>query len=153
MNRDKSKFIGQNSRLDSFQAIVGSLLLKTLNKRIKKRQQNANLYYKKLIKINQIKSFPQEYTQNKTHTYHRFVIQCESRNKLLRYLTDIGIEAKIHYPVNIHEQIPFKKFKNSQLKLTKSLNYKTISLPINEHLSLKDINSICDNIKQFYNEY
>ena len=152
INRDKSKFIGQNSRLDSFQAIVGSLLLKTLNKRIKKRQQNANLYYKKLVKINQIKSFPQEYTQNKTHTYHRFVIQCESRNKLLKYLTDKGIEAKIHYPVNIHEQIPFRKLKNSHLKFTKSLNHKTLSLPINEHLSLKKINSICNKIKQFYNE-
>ena len=152
INRDKSKFIGRNSRLDSFQAIVGSLLLKTLNKRIKKRQQNANLYYKKLVKINQIKSFPQEYTKDKIHTYHRFIIQCKSRNKLVKYLTDRGIEAKIHYPLNIHEQTPFKKFKNSQLKLTKSLNYKTISLPINEHLSLKNINSICDNIKQFYNE-
>lgn len=152
INRDKSKFIGRNSRLDSFQAIVGSLLLKTLNKRIKKRQQNADIYYTKLVKIKQIKSFPQEYTQNKTHTYHRFVIQCESRDKLLKYLTDQGIEAKIHYPINIHEQIPFRKLKNSHLKFTKSLNLKNISLPINEHLSFKKINSICDKIKQFYSE-
>lgn len=153
LDRDKSKYIGRNSRLDNFQAIVGSLLLKSLNQRLLKRIKNALLYKKYLEKIIEIKFLPTNFISNKiVHTFHRYVIQCEDRDNLMKYLIKNGIEAKIHYPINIHEQSTFSRFYKKNLKKTNLLNKKIISLPIHEYLSSQDISFICKKIKIYFNE-
>ena len=152
-NRDLSTAIGRNSRLDNFQAIVGSLLLKDIKKRIYLRQRNANLYNNHLKKVNEITFLPKKSISKKTnHTFHRYVIQCNNRDQLLEHLIKNGIEAKVHYPINIHEQIEFKKFDQKNLEFTNYVNKRIISLPIQENLSENEIIFICKKIKNFFDE-
>ena len=151
VNRDEVKYIGRNSRLDNFQAIVGLLQLKNLKKRIALRQKNAKYYNKSLNKMSHLISFPLNFaSKNITHTYHRYILLCEKRDGLLKFLIKNKIDAKIHYPINIHEQYPFKKYYKNNLNITNALNNKIISLPIHENLTLKEINKVTSCIKKYY---
>jgi dTDP-4-amino-4,6-dideoxygalactose transaminase len=153
-NRDLVTLEGRNSRLDNLQAIVGILNLSNLNNIIKQRNVNANIYnqnfkkYEKFIKIPNL-----ECCGKIKHTYHRYVIRCRFRNKLKNFLNTKKIETKIHYPVNLHQQKPFKKYYRHNLPVTNKFNKQILSLPIHEHITKKEIFYIIKNVKNFYNKY
>lgn len=151
INRDKALLIGRNSRLDSFQAVVGKIQLKYLKKCIQIRNANANFYDKSFSNLYKFIKTPRDHINKKIeHTFHRYVIICAKRNKLYKYLLKNNIEVKIHYPINIHQQKSFKKFYTKKLKITDFLNKKIISLPIHENLNVADLKRIVDHIKNFY---
>jgi dTDP-4-amino-4,6-dideoxygalactose transaminase len=153
INRDISNYNGRNSRLDNFQAIVGLLQLKNIKKHISLRQRNAAYYNKHLAPIKKITHTPSNFIlNNKFHTYHRYVLICEQRNKLLSFLIKNRIDAKIHYPINIHEQLHFKKFYKNNLQITNDLNKKIISLPVHENLNLQELDKVIFYIKKYYNK-
>ena len=54
-NRDEVEFLAYNSRLDTFQAVVGSWLIKKIKNITNKRIQNAKYFDNKFKNINQIK--------------------------------------------------------------------------------------------------
>lgn len=151
INRDRALYVGRNSRLDTFQAIAGLIELQKLKKVIKKRIENANLYEKE---FKYLKKYIQTPLKNKKlnckHTFHRYVILCRNRNRLFNFLYKKNIETKIHYPKNIHQQAPFKKFYKNNLSVTNNLNKKILSLPIQEYLKKRDIIKIASYIKEFY---
>jgi aminotransferase EvaB len=151
INRDNAKYIGRNSRLDAIQAIVGLLQLKNLKKCISSRKGNAKFYNKSFASLkNFIKTPNFSIDKDVKHTFHRYVIICSERNKLFKYLIKNNIEVKIHYPLNIHEQISFKDYYTKKLINTDLLNKKIISLPIHENLTLRDLRKIIKLIKNFY---
>jgi dTDP-4-amino-4,6-dideoxygalactose transaminase len=80
------------------------------------------------------------------------VLICEQRNKLLSFLIKNRIDAKIHYPINIHEQLQFKKFYKNNLQITNNLNKKIISLPVHENLNLQELDKVIFYIKKYYNK-
>ena len=153
INRDTSNSEGRNSRLDNFQAVVGILQLDNIKKHISLRQRNAAYYNKHLAPIKKITHTPSNFIlNNKLHTYHRYVLICEQRNKLLSFLIKNRIDAKIHYPINIHEQLQFKKFYKNNLQITNDLNKKIISLPVHENLNLQELDKVIFYIKKYYNK-
>ena len=152
INRDVAKYVGRNSRLDNLQAIVGILLLKKFKNHIKIRRNNALYYNKYFSKLKRFIQIPMDsFNKNTLHTFHRYVLLCNKRNQLLRYLLNNNVEAKVHYPINIHEQATFKKYNKNKLFKTNMLNKKILSLPIHENLSKKDLNRVIYLIKKFYN--
>ena len=151
INRDHVLYAGRNSRLDTFQAIAGLIGIKKLNTTIKKRFRNAKIYEKEFKSLNKFIETPlKNKNKESNHTFHRYVILCKNRNKLLKFLIKKNIEAKIHYPINIHQQPPFKKFYKNNLNVTNKLNNKILSLPIREHLQRKEITKIAYAVKEFY---
>jgi len=151
VNRDHVRYAGRNSRLDTFQAIAGLIGIKKLNDTLKKRFRNAKFYEKELKVLDNFIETPiKNKSKESGHTFHRYVVFCKNRNKLLKFLTNKNIEAKIHYPVNIHQQPPFKKFYKNNLNVTNNLNNKILSLPIQEHLKQNELIKIVTSIKEFY---
>ena len=100
--------LGYNSRLDTFQAIVGDWLLSKARKITSKRIQNAKYLDENLSKIPQIQ-IPIR-PKNVRHVFHLYIVFAKKRDKLLNYCLKKGIEAKIHYPTPIYRQKPFLKF-------------------------------------------
>ncbi len=148
-NRNNVNEFGYVSRMDNLQAAVLNFRLKGLSKIIKKRRENA-LIYKNYLNFEKI-FFPQE-KKEEFNTYHTFVIQVESRDKLQKYLKKKGIETAIHYPVPIHLQKASKKFKYNYGSLPKSekQSKRILTLPINQYLKKNQILYICDQINKFY---
>ena len=105
-NRNIIKNFGYVSRMDNVQAAFLNYKLKNLNKLIKKRRRNAEIYFKNLDRK---KCFYSQGRKNEFNTYHTFVVQVRSRDKLKNFLLKKGISTSIHYPVPIHLQ-PASKF-------------------------------------------
>jgi len=148
-NRNKIKNFGYVSRMDNLQAAVLNFRLRNLKSIIKKRRKNAVIYSKNLNK--KYVFIPPE-TKKEFNTYHTFVIQVSKRDKLKQYLKSKGIETSIHYPIPIHLQPALKKFKYrySNLSQTEKQSKKIITLPINQFLNKSEIQKICFEVNNFY---
>lgn len=151
-NRNKIKNFGYVSRMDNLQAAILNFRLKYLKSTIKKRRENASIYYKNLNK-NYVFIPPE--TKKEFNTYHTFVVQVSKRDKLKRYLKSKGIETSIHYPTPIHLQPAFKKLRYScsQLLETEAQSKKIITLPVNQHLKDYEIKKICNHVNNFYENF
>jgi dTDP-4-amino-4,6-dideoxygalactose transaminase len=151
-NRNTISFFGYVSRMDSIQASILNLRFQKLHQVIKKRRNNAKLYFENLKDLKNLE-LPFE-KKNEFNTYHTFVIKTKNRNKLKKFLEDKGIQTAIHYPYLIFEQKAFKdRYKynyKSELKNSKKFKNLILTLPINQYLKKKQIVNICKNIIKFY---
>ena len=148
-NRNDVRNFGYVSRMDNLQAAVLNFRLKNLNKIIKKRRENFSIFEKNLNKEKIY--FPHE-KKDEFNTYHTFVIQVDSRDKLQKYLKNNGVETAIHYPIPIHLQRACKGLgnKNGIFPISEKQSKRILTLPINQYLKKSEILYICDLINKFY---
>ena len=149
-NRDTVKINGYNSRLDTFQAVVGNWLLPKAKKIALQRIKNANYYDKFLSKINEIDIPPRP--KNFKIVYHLYIVFAEDRDSLLKYCLKKGIEAKVHYPVPMYLQESQRNLKHKwgDFPVTDSHTKKIITFPCDQHLSKKELNYVIKTVRQFY---
>lgn len=145
--------VGVNSRLDDLQAMFLNEKLKKLDFLNKKRQKIAKDYLTHLSdkRLSRFIILPNFEITN-IHVWHQFVIRVVNRNKLKKYLENCGVEVGIHYPKPPHKQDAFKhlNFEIFNLENTNKISNSILSLPIDPHLSLNEIELICNLIKTFY---
>ena len=106
IDRDTVKICGYNSRLDTFQAVVGNWLLPKAKTISNQRIKNANFLDKELSKIKGITIPPRP--KNYRIVYHLYIVFVENRDELYQYCLRHKIEAKIHYPIPIYRQKAYK---------------------------------------------
>jgi len=150
VDRDTVKICGYNSRLDTFQAVVGNWLLPKAKKIAMKRIENAKYYDDKFSSIPEIKIPPRP--KNFKLVYHLYVVFAERRNQLLDYCLKKGIEAKVHYPkpMYLQESVKYLKHKNGDFPVTDAHTKKIITFPCDQHLKLNEMNYIVKCVKDFY---
>lgn len=144
------KLPGRNSRLSEINAAILNLKIKYIYKDLENKIKFSKMY-DRYLSDKLIKPY-YGCCRGVRHTFHRYVIRVnKNRDKLLKYLHKNGIEAKVHYEKNIHDQIKFKKYlrKNQKLHLTDQITKQTISLPINQFLKLDEIKYIIKKINFF----
>ena len=147
------KYAGRNSRLSE---INSNALLKKIGYLKKDTLHKIKLakYYDNYLNKKKIITPVYGSCKKIEHTYHRYVIRVKQRESLIKYLKSNGIETKVHYEKNIHQQksilkklkIPFK------LNQTDKISRETLSLPINQFLSLNHIKYVTKKINEFYNK-
>ena len=151
IDRDNVKICGYNSRLDTFQAVVGNWIIPKAKNIALKRISNAKYLDSQLKKIKQIK-IPKR-IKNYKIVFHLYMIFAERRDKLLDYCLKKGIEAKVHYPIPIYRQPALKNLGNKRgdFPVTDRHAKSIISFPCDQHLSKKEMNYIIKCVKKFYN--
>lgn len=149
-DRDTVKIQGYNSRLDTFQSVVGNWLLPKAHSIANKRIQNAKYYDKNLNKINEITIPPRP--KNLKIVYHLYIVFAKNRDKLLKFCLSKGIEAKIHYPkpMYLQESLKYLKHKRGDFPITDIHTKKIISFPCDQHLKKKQLDYIIKTVKYFY---
>ena len=149
-DRDTVKINGYNSRLDTFQSVVGNWLLPQAKKIANQRIKNAKLYDSQFNKIKEI-SIPERLKKFKI-VYHLYIIFAEKRDELYKYCLKKGIDAKIHYPTPIYLQEAYKylNHKKGDFPVADAHVKKIISFPCDQHLSVKQINYVTKTVKDFY---
>ena len=149
-SRDKVKICGYNSRLDTFQAVVGNWLLPKAHSIANKRIKNANFYDQHLKKIPEITIPPRP--NNFKIVYHLYMVFAKDRDNLLKYCNQKGIEAKVHYPIPIYIQqaLKFLKYKKGDFPVTDYHAKNIITFPCDQHISLKQMNFVISTVKKFY---
>jgi dTDP-4-amino-4,6-dideoxygalactose transaminase len=150
-SRDKVKICGYNSRLDTFQAVVGNWLLPKAHSIANARIKNARFYDKNLKKIQQI-TIPSR-PKNFKIVYHLYIVFAKDRDNLLKYCHKKGIEAKVHYPIPIYRQraLEFLKHKKGDFPVSDFHAKNMITFPCDQHISLNQMKYVISIVKKFYN--
>ena len=137
--------IGVNSRLDSIQASLLNLKLKSLKKLNLKRKNIAN-FYKKNIKNDKIDII--KYSKNAV--YHQYVVLVKNRKSLIKHLQKNLIEYGIHYPNPINKLKCFGKFfKNKKFVNSEYIASRCLSLPIDPTLKKSEIKKVVKALNSF----
>jgi len=150
VDRDTVQIMGYNSRLDTFQAVVGNWLIPQTENIAQQRIKNAKYYDEGLGKISQIRIPPRP--SDYRIVYHLYIVFAESRDELLDYCISKGIEAKVHYPVPIYRQpaLQHLKYKEGDFQVSDLHAKNIISFPCDQHLSQDEMDYVINTVSQFY---
>ena len=150
VNRDEVEILGYNSRLDTFQAVVGNWLLPKAKDISNKRIENAHYLDSLLSVIPEIK-IP-ERRQNERVVFHLYMIRAQYRDELLNYLLSKNIEAKVHYPVPMYRQkaVNYLNHKKEDFPNAENDAQNLLSLPCDQHLTKDELDYMVKNINDFF---
>ena len=152
INRDEIEFWGVNYRMQPLQAIVAIEGLKKLDSVINKRKKNADYLSKNLNDVKGILSIPKTKKGYK-ETYALYMILCEKRDELMKYLLKKGIETKIHYPVPLHLQKAYlDKYKKVKIENVEYQAKHLLTLPVHQFLNNNHMKYMVQAIKNFYSK-
>ena len=148
-NRNTVNEFGYVSRMDTLQAAILNFRLKRIEKVIKKRRNNAEMYFEALKTLPILLPFEKLHEFN---SYHTFVIQTDKRDQLKDFLYQNGFETAIHYPVPIHLQPAsnYLQYQKGTFKNTEAQADKILTLPIHQFLKHSDVSFINDKIIEFF---
>ncbi|WP_339331185.1 DegT/DnrJ/EryC1/StrS family aminotransferase [Aeromonas hydrophila] len=123
---------GVNSRLDEIQAAMLRVKLAYLEAETIRRQKISQAY-RSGIK-NPLVTLP-HVIDELTHVWHLFVVRCEQREALQKYLAEQGIQTLIHYPIAPHKQQAYKQWNHISLPVTETVHQQVLSLPLDPTMS------------------
>ncbi|HIO77532.1 TPA: DegT/DnrJ/EryC1/StrS family aminotransferase [Candidatus Poribacteria bacterium] len=151
VNRDCAVTFGHNSRLDTIQAVIGNRLIKELDIITEQRIANAKKYDQAFVELSDFVSIPKRSARVK-HVYHLYMIRVKKRDKLLQYLQQCGVEAKIHYPIPVHlqEAATYLGYKKGDFPVCELDCHNIVTLPVHQHLTEEEINYTIEQVMSFY---
>ena len=148
INGEKCLYSELNHKIDNLLSLQIVYNLKKVKNLISKKIFIAEEYNRKLTN----KIIKPKFFKNFSHNYYSYIIFCNKREKLIKYLNKNGIETKTYYQYLIYDHKPFKNLKNICPNAEK-LKKKMLCLPIDENLSKKQIQYVINKINSFYLKY
>lgn len=145
-----SKILGYNFNMTEIQAAIGIEQLRKLLIFNQQRVENADYLTRKLTGLKGI-VLPQVCSETE-HVFHQYTIRATkefriTRDKLLENLRNIGIDARIFYPLPIYRQPVYRKLGYTDvLPMVEQTAKEVISLPIHPLVDKKDLDLIADTI-------
>ena len=144
--------VGVNSRLDSIQAAVLNIKLKSLDNYNNSRKKSASKYTA-LLKNNDKISTPKVIGDEDSHVFHQYtlIINDADRDELVKYLNQNNIPCGVYYPIPLHKQKAYRndKYDEKEFETSNSLSKSVISLPMHTELEDDQIEFICEKILKF----
>ena len=140
---------GTNSRLDEMQAAFLRVKLPLLDKWNSERRNIAEKYFKGIK--NPLITLPPKTEKAYEHIYHVFVIRCEKRDELEKYLKEKGIGTVKHYPIPMHLQGAYSdlNIKEGGLPVAEKISKTVLSLPMFYGMTIEQINYVIDTVNSF----
>lgn len=135
-----SKTIGFNLRMGEIEAYSGLFGLERLDEWNVIRRETAKIY---------IEEFGDKFDYQKAngdHVYQNFPILHPQRNKLMGFLSKKGIQTKVHYPIPIHKQLPYRD-KNLKFPAVEMLAKQELSLPCHPAMMDEEVKYVINNVK------
>lgn len=150
VNRDEIGLLGYNSRLDTFQAIVGNWLIGSTEEITARRIANAEYYDAAFAQIPQIRIPPRP--RDRRRVYHLYIVFAEDRDALYAHCQGRGIECKVHYPIPLYQQEGLKPFgyRAGDFPVTDRHAGEIITFPADQHLSRAEQDYVIDAVRDFY---
>lgn len=140
---------GTNSRLDELQAAFLRVKLPHLDKWNAARRQIADRYLTEIT--NPLIKLPLPTDDIYEHIYHVFVIRCEQRDLLEKWLNDHNIGTVKHYPVPMHLQPAYKclNIAEGELPIAEEISKTVLSIPMYYGMTKEEIDYVIDQINAF----
>lgn len=147
LRKYEHEIVGRNSRLDGIQAAILRVKLKHLDSWNSRRREIAKLY---MDGLSGIVGLP-EVKKECECVWHLFVIRTQKRNELSQKLNQMGIETGLHYPICLPNTQAFSNkpyVVESKTPKAKAWESEILSLPMGEHLSEVEVESVIKAINE-----
>jgi dTDP-4-amino-4,6-dideoxygalactose transaminase len=140
---------GYNSRLDELQAAVLRVKLKNIDEWNEKRRTLARSYNELLAGTGVARPIESAHCK---HVYHQYVVGCDKRDTLQRWLKERGVMTNVHYPVPVHLQKAFAGLRivKGSLPATEENASRILSLPIYPEMGEEQVKAVAGLIRKFY---
>jgi dTDP-4-amino-4,6-dideoxygalactose transaminase len=150
--------VGWNCRLDSIQAAVLEVKLRSLPLWNRQRRDHAARYDRLfraagLAAANTSEGIVLPFTDPRaTHVFHQYVIRAPRRDRLRRYLADHGIGSEIYYPVPLHLQASLARlgYKPGDFPVSEAAAAEVLALPMYPELREDEQQTVVEAIAAFY---
>lgn len=141
---------GYNGRLDSIQAGLLSVKLKSLAAWNAKRREAAARYGDLFAESGSDVAPPYEPSWSRA-VYHLYVVQCADRDRLRDALNGEGIGTGIHYPIPLHLQKAYASlgYREGDFPVTESLAKQIVSLPMSTTLTSGQQAIVVEAVQRF----
>lgn len=147
----KEEFLGLTSRMTEFNAILGIENLKKIQKELKKRNDLARYYKRKLEKIRGVtfqKINPQDFSVN--YCFAIILPGKKLRDGLLAALHKNNIQSKTYFYPPLHKKIVYLPYaKKTNLPNTEWVADRIICLPFYTTMPKREIDIVCGTIEKF----
>lgn len=142
---------GFNSRLDELQAAILRVKLQHLPDDNAKRRAIA-LCYNAAFKDLPL-TLP-ALAETELHAMHLYVIECDRRNELMKYLRSHQIGASLHYPLAVHQHAAYAHRIRGcdNLPITDQLYQRNLTLPMYPELAEDSIEHIISMVQNWFRE-
>jgi dTDP-4-amino-4,6-dideoxygalactose transaminase len=149
-NRDEIEILGYNSRLDTFQAVVGNWLIGSTHEITRQRIENAAHYDAGLGRLSRIRIPPR--LPGMRRVYHLYIVFAEDRDGLYEFCQAQGIECKIHYPIPLYCQKALSHLGHQagDFPVTDRHTTEIISFPCDQHLSRAQLDHVINTVAAYY---
>jgi dTDP-4-amino-4,6-dideoxygalactose transaminase len=139
---------GLNSRLDEIQAALLRIKLTHLKEINDERNKIATMYNKG---INNSKIDLPTVRLGADSIYHQYVIKCEDRDGLQKFLIDNGIQTQIHYPIPPHlaKCYDYLGHKVGDYPITERYANEVLSIPIYTGMNDEEVEYVIDKLNEF----
>ncbi len=148
--------IGVNSRMDALQAVILGTKLPYLREWNWRRRGLAETYHRLLDGIADL-ALPQEISGG-TSVWHQYTIRilgdeggsANRRDRVLQILQELGISARVYYPIPIHLQPVYEDlgYRRGDLPQAERCSAQVISLPFFPELTLEQQQRVAAGIQQ-----
>jgi dTDP-4-amino-4,6-dideoxygalactose transaminase len=148
-NRETDQ-LGINSRLDEMQAAVLTVKLPLLDRNNARRADIAHRYNAAFAGLPV--TVPAERAEI-AHVYHLYVLACDDREGLRKYLAEQQILAGVHYPVAAHRHGGYAarvSISATGLHRTEQLVSRIISLPIFPELTDAEVERVIAAVVSYF---
>jgi UDP-2-acetamido-2-deoxy-ribo-hexuluronate aminotransferase len=143
-------YIGYNSRLDTMQAAILRVKLRSTREAIASRARIAAHYSERLAEVPELRF--QKVAADARAVNYVYNILVPRRDELAASLKEKGIGTSIYYPIPLHLQKCFAYLghKKGDFPVAERLCAEILALPIFPELRDDEVDYICDAIKSFY---
>lgn len=139
---------GTNSRLDEIQAGLLRVRLKHIEEINAERKFICEKYLRNIDNPRVI--LPKVHPDSST-VWHQFVIQCEERDQLSAYLSNMEIGTIIHYPIPPHlsKAYQYLSYTEGSLPIAEKLAKTVLSLPLYNGMTDDEQNYVIHSVNQY----
>jgi dTDP-4-amino-4,6-dideoxygalactose transaminase len=132
---------GFNYRMEGLQAAILLVKLRHLEGWTEARRSNAKLYREALAAADI--ELPAEMSYSR-HVYHIFAVRASARDRMMRELSNSGVQVGIHYPIPVHLQKAYAdgKYKEGDYPVAEEIANTVLSLPIFAEMTRKQIDTV-----------
>ena len=129
--------------MDTLQAAILRVKLKSLDRWNRKRKQLAQYYTRQIQKYAPNIITPVQQT-GKDHVYHLYVIRVKNRNRVQKQLAARGIQTVVNYPKPYYLQPAFQYlgYQKGAFPVTEQVSNEVLSLPLYPDLSKRKIDYV-----------
>jgi len=142
--------IGTNSRLDSLQAAVLNLRLRTLDQDNARRRALAAVYCAGLAGVGDLRLPPDR--PDDECVYHQMTVATARRDALMGFLKERGIGSSVHYPSPLHRQPAMAAHLAAQAPLphAERAGGEVLCLPMFAELETAEAERAVEAVRAFY---